>query len=121
MDTEQFFRLVPIRHFEWKTEQETQNVIILRPRYTSRLGKQFLLPFFKDPFFKIKLDKLGSIVWKNCDGEHTVGEIYNILLQEFKDEEDLEKRLLIFLRQLAREKFITLMQKVSEDDSARQE
>ncbi len=106
--------LYPIRLFEWETDEETQNIIVLRPKFTSKLAKKIILPFYGQKFFKIKFDALGSMVWKLADGEHTVGQILKAMEEKFTDEEDLANRLSKFIYQLVREKFIQLLQRVED-------
>jgi hypothetical protein len=50
--------------------------------------------------FTASLDKIGSFVWKQCDGRHTVKEILYNLEKEFPGEENLEQRLILFLNQM---------------------
>ncbi len=121
MRTLNFQQLIPVRLFEWEIDEKTQNVIVKRPKFTSYLGKKIVLPFFGQKYFKIKLDPMGSIVWKYADGEHTIKEILEFLETTFNDEEDLPKRLTMFIHQLVREKFIQLLQKVIEDESTQPE
>jgi hypothetical protein len=115
-----FYQLIPIRLFEWEVDEKTQNVIVIRPKFTSKWGKKILLPLLGKQNFRIKLDPLGSIVWKHCDGEHTIRDILELLQTNFPDEEDLPKRLTMFIHQLVREKFIQLLQKVSKEASTPQ-
>ncbi len=121
MDKPDLLELYPVRLFEWETNPESDRIIVIRPKFTSSLGQKILLPFFGQKYFKIKLDPLGSLVWKLCDGEHTVGDILHELQNTFRDEEDLPKRLTIFIHQLVREKFIQLLQKVSEEEVSQKE
>jgi hypothetical protein len=46
------------------------------------------------------MDKMGSIVWKQCDGKNTVQDILDVLKEEFGDEEKLDQRLILFLQQM---------------------
>ncbi|MHB2148882.1 PqqD family protein [Calditrichota bacterium LG25] len=117
MEDNVFFQLIPVRQFEWKIEEESQRVIILRPKYISKWAQKLTKPFTGESFFKIKLDALGSQVWQYCDGAHSVEEILHILQKKFPEEEDLDKRFVLFIKQLYREKFINLLQKVVEEDS----
>lgn len=110
--------LIPVRLFEWETDNETKNVIVIRPKFTSKWGKKLLLPLFGRKYFRIKLDALGSKVWILADGEHTVGDILKVLEEEFNEEPDITKRLTIFVHQLVREKFIQLLQRVKEDEQS---
>ncbi len=112
MEDEIYLQLYPLRQFEWKEDTDENRVVIIRPKVVSNWAKKFLKPFFKDATFKIKLDAIGSVVWRNCDGTKTVAEILQILEQNFPDEKELQKRLLMFVRQLTRDKFIILLEKV---------
>lgn len=63
----------------------------------------------KNPYFRIKLDEIGSAVWEMCDGEKTVREIGECLHQRFKDKiEPVYDRLAVFLQTLERNRFIVL-------------
>jgi len=46
------------------------------------------------------MDKLGSLVWKNCDGRKTVKDILNLLEKEFPDEKNIDQRLFLFIQQM---------------------
>jgi hypothetical protein len=54
------------------------------------------------------MDKYGSIVWKNCDGNKSVKEILKIMEKEFPNEENLNQRLILFLRQMNSLRYINL-------------
>lgn len=104
--------IIPIRRFEWEEDQKTGRIIILRPKFESAFCKKYLLPFFKHKFFKINLDELGTIVWKNCDGKNSVEDIKNAIQKRFnQDVEEIDERLKKFILQLHREKFVILLQK----------
>ncbi len=118
MEKPDLMELIPVRLFEWENDPQTDRVIIVRPKFTSSLAKKIILPFYGQKFFKIKLDALGSLVWRMCDGEHTVGEILKALQEQFTDEEDLTRRLTLFIHQLVREKFIQLLQRVDQSNAS---
>jgi hypothetical protein len=46
------------------------------------------------------LDKIGSIVWQNCDGVKTVEDILEIIKKNFPKEENIDQRLFMFLQQM---------------------
>ena len=54
----------------------------------------------RDNIFKANLDKLGSIIWKQCEGTKTVKEILDVVTKEFSDEKNIDQRLFLFLQQL---------------------
>ncbi len=84
---------------DWKEDKEGI-VKLTVPKFKSSLGKSFCKFIKKDNYFKASFDRLGSIVWKNCDGNRTVKEILEILKKEFPDEKDIDNRLYLFLQQM---------------------
>jgi hypothetical protein len=46
------------------------------------------------------MDKLGSIVWTQCDGDKSVKDILVVVTKEFPGEKDIDQRLFLFLQQL---------------------
>ncbi|MBO7289035.1 MAG: PqqD family protein [Clostridia bacterium] len=63
--------------------------------------------FHRPSVSHIKLDTYGSFVWKNINGQNTVGDIADIIKNEFgKDIEPLYNRLIEYMRILHNNKFI---------------
>lgn len=64
--------------------------------------------FFKRPAVsKIDLDKYGSEAWKAVDGNKTVNEIVDTMVQAFPNEEgNMQERTCQFLMILSRHKYI---------------
>ena len=85
--------------FEWSTNAEGL-VEIKVPKFKSNFGKSFCRIIRKDGMFTANMDKLGSLVWKNCDGKKTVKQILEILKKEFPKEENIDQRLFLFLQQM---------------------
>jgi hypothetical protein len=75
-------------------------VVITVPKFTSNLGKSFCKVLKRDNTFKANLDKLGSSIWKQCEGTKTVKEILEVITKEFPDEKNIDQRLFLFLQQL---------------------
>jgi hypothetical protein len=75
-------------------------VLVNVPKFTSGFGKKFVKVMKRDNVFTAHLDKLGSSVWKQCDGTVTVKEILDKVTVEFPDEKDIDQRLFLFLQQL---------------------
>jgi hypothetical protein len=46
------------------------------------------------------MDKLGSIVWKHCDGKNTLKDILKVLDKEFPKEKNIDQRLFLFIQQM---------------------
>ena len=97
---DEFLRYVPTRaEYEWSTNKEGL-VEIKVPKFTGNFGKSFCNVIKKDNMFNAKMDKIGSTVWKNCDGKKSVKDILKILKKELSKEENINQRLILFLQQM---------------------
>ena len=97
---DEFLRYVPVRQgYEWFVNDKGL-VQIKIPKFTGSFGKSFCRIIKKDNEFSANMDKIGSIVWKNCDGKKTVKDILDILKKEFPKEKDIDQRLFLFLQQM---------------------
>lgn len=98
--------LIPVRNINWKEEDGL--IVLLKPKFKHSLFKKYILPRLKNPYFKVKLDSVGSFIWKHCDGSLTVKEIARGLKDKFGDKiEPLYDRLVLFLQSLEKNHFIT--------------
>ena len=77
------------------------------PRFgASRIGKLIERLTNSKPL-KIRLDKVGTFMWKLCDGNHTVKVIGEKMQQTFGDEiEPVYDRLALFFQQMERGRMI---------------
>lgn len=83
------------------------NYILLKTKYRHPWMVKHVLPRLKSPHYKIKLDEVGSFIWKHCDGERTVQEIGEKLKENFGDNvEPLYDRLGLFFQNLEKNKLI---------------
>ena len=97
---EEFLNFIPKRlDFEWNTNGEGL-VRIKVPKFNSNFGKSFCKVIKKDDTFTANLDKLGSLIWKSCDGKNSVKKILEKVKKEFPKEENLDQRLFLFLQQM---------------------
>ena len=97
---EQFLSFIPSKEeLEWNVNEEDL-VEIYVPKFKSNLGKSLCKLIRKDEKLVAKMDKIGSVVWKNCNGKRTVKDIFNILKKKFPKEENLDQRLFLFLSQM---------------------
>lgn len=97
---EEILQFKPVRaEYEWSTNTEGL-VEIKVPKFQSNFGKSFCKIIKKEDTFTANMDKIGSIVWKNCDGKKSVKDILKILKKEFPKEENIDQRLFLFLRQM---------------------
>ena len=98
--TEEFLHYRPRRaDFEWSTNVEGL-VEIKVPKFESNFGKSFCKVIRKENMFTANMDKLGSLVWKNCDGKNTVKQILKIVKKEFPEEKNIDQRLFSFIQQM---------------------
>ncbi len=105
---DEFLRYTPKREdYEWKINTEGFVEIII-PKFKGNLGKSLCKIVRKDDNFIAKMDKIGTIVWKNCDGKKTVKHILEILQKKYPDDEDINQRLYLFLQQMNSLNYITL-------------
>lgn len=107
--TQQLMSCIPFQNVNWDTHTETGLIRIIKPKFKSNWAKSLFNPFVKGENFIIKLDELGTEVWKNCNGKNTIEEIGIILGRKFgSDIEPIYDRLNKFTMQLLRSKFIRL-------------
>jgi hypothetical protein len=85
--------------FEWFTDDEGL-VGIKVPKFNSNFGKHFCKLIKKENVFIANMDKLGSLVWINCNEKNTVKQILEILKKEFPDEDKIDQRLFLFIQQM---------------------
>lgn len=104
---EEFLQYKPQRlGFEWTTGEDGL-VQVMVPKFTSKVGKKFVKIMRRDNIFTAHFDKLGSSVWKQCDGTVTVKQILDVVRMEFPDEKEIDQRLFLFLQQLRSLHYIT--------------
>jgi len=99
--------LKPIRAFEFVIQDEGK-VTLLIPKFRGKVLGKYLQPYIKRKFFKVKLDTLGSFVWKQCDGKSSVNEIANKLRKQFGDKaEPADERVAKFVQHLYKSDCVT--------------
>lgn len=95
--------VVPVRMADW--EERGGRVILIRPH--PRVP-WYLLPLewlrYLLAVRRIRLDAVGSAVWRACDGRHTVADISPGIRDTFgADAEPVEQRVGLLIRRLRRE------------------
>ena len=98
----------PARAVDHETDDETDAVILLQPRFRWRWVQKLFAPTPQQRFVRIHLDALGSWVWRRLDGHSPLRSLLSDLAQAFPDEPDATRRLLLFVRQLAGNGLITI-------------
>ena len=97
---EEFLQYRPKRlDFEWSTNADGF-VVLKVPKFKGNFGKSFCKVIRKDDTFTASMDKIGTLIWKNCDGRQTVKQILEKLKKEFPNEENIDQRLFLFLQQM---------------------
>jgi len=98
--------LVPERTVQSETGEDGL-VTVLGPRFRTSLMKKLIGSRLKSPYFRIKLDDVGSTVWENIDGVRNIGEIAGILRDRFGERiEPCNDRLAMFFTQLEMSRYI---------------
>lgn len=94
------------RRLAWK-EAEDGRAVVLRPRLgEGRLGKWLESLLGLTPY-RIRLDEIGTLVWRNCDGKTSAREIAIQLQGKFGEKvEPAEERLQHFITQMNRSRMI---------------
>lgn len=98
--------LIPEQKVKFE-ELDNGKITLLKPKFKNKFLVKYFQPNIKQPNYKIKLDRFGSFVWKQCDGKNTVEQIGNLLKEKFHDEiEPVYDRLAIFIQSMASNGFI---------------
>jgi len=98
--------LIPVKNIEWQRNEEG-HIVLLKPKIKNPFLAKHLLPRFTNPFFRIKLDAVGSFIWELCDGHLTVKELGRKLKDKFGNKvEPLFDRLALFFHDLEKNHFI---------------
>lgn len=105
-DAERFWAARPYRRLEWR-ESDDGCCIVLRPRLgEGRIGRWFG-PWLPDPYYRIRLDNVGTFIWKACDGETPLTVIAERMRERFGSEIDpAEERLSRFVQTMIRSRLI---------------
>jgi len=98
--------LIPEKNIDWNKNEEGL-IVLLKPKFKNPFLAKHVLPRLKNPYYRIKLDAVGSFIWELCDGHSTVKELSRRLKDKFKDKvEPLYDRLGLFLQNLEKNHFI---------------
>jgi hypothetical protein len=82
-------------------------MIVFRPRFgEGKLGRWLESLLGLSPY-RIRLDDIGTLVWKSCDGRISAQEIADKMRDQFGDRvEPAEDRLQDFITQMSRSRMI---------------
>ena len=98
----------PRRLLEWREDHAGQ-AVLLRPKLgRSRLAR-WCSKHLQNPYYRIRLDDIGTLVWKSCDGSTTLTSILQSMREHFgPGVEPAEERLWRFLQTMRRSRLIEL-------------
>lgn len=100
--------LRPKRNAEWETTEEGK-VVVLVPKFSNPYLVKWILPHLSKPYFRIKLDDVGSAIWQQLDGSTPMSSIAEKLKEQFGAAvEPVESRINHFLNQLERGNLVTI-------------
>lgn len=101
-----FWNACPRRRLDWR-ELDDGRCVVLRPRLgEGRIGR-WLASKVGDPCYRIRLDDVGSFIWKTCDGETPLTRVAGRLRDEFGARvEPAEERLARFVQSMLRSRMI---------------
>lgn len=99
--------LTPIKLYSEEVESD-ELVTVIIPKFKNKLAVKIISPKLKSDHFRIKLDKFGSAVWLDINGNIKVEQIIKDLKKKFGDElQDAEDRITKFIFQLYSQGFIS--------------
>ena len=99
--------LTPIKLFAEEVDKENLVTVIV-PKFKNTFAKKYIVPKLKSADFRINLEKFGSAVWMNIDGNKKVQEIIQIVSEKFGDEiQPSVERVSKFIFQLYEQKLIS--------------
>ncbi len=96
---EEWLQLIPVAdcQHEWVEDK----IVLLIPRAKNPILKFFVSFLNSKPYFRLKLDEVGSFVWQQIDGHRTIDAICRALEQEFNNRVDpADERTVEFFKRL---------------------
>ena len=100
--------VTPSRTLEWR-EGEDGRCVLLRPKFGRSSVGRWLASRVAEPHYRIRLDEIGTFVWKACDGETSLASIADRMREEFGPRaEPADQRLAIFVRKMLRSRMLAL-------------
>jgi hypothetical protein len=100
--------LMPRQLVPWEAD-ENGTVVVLLPKFQNAFLVRWLVPRLRVPNIRIKLDAIGSYVWKLCDGKTTVAEIAERMAGDFGESATAaHERIRTFLLTLEKSDLVNL-------------
>ena len=107
-DSERLRQVCPQRRLDWR-EGDDGRCVVLRPTFGASRAGRWLAARLGNPCYRIRLDDVGTFVWKACDGRTPLHEIAAGLRAEFGARvEPADERLAQFVRTMLRSRMIEM-------------
>ena len=108
MNAVEFWNALPSRRFDWSQDDDGRSVV-LRPKLGEGRVGRWLAAYLGDPYYRIRLDELGTFVWKACDGQTPLTVIAERMRDEFGDRvEPTRERLGRFVQKMLQGRMIAV-------------
>ena len=107
-EAKRFWSACPRRRLDWR-QTDDGRCVVLRPKLGEGRAGCWLAARLGDPHYRIRLDDVGTFIWRACDGATPLDEIAARLRAEFGARvEPAEERLGRFVQTLARSRMIEM-------------
>ena len=91
---------VPVRCVDCETRDDGQTTL-LRPKFVRGPLARWVQPRLRKPFYRVRLDEIGTCVWGLINGTRTVGEIAGEVERQFGERwRPSHERVSLFMREL---------------------
>ena len=102
-----FARVQPRRRLEW--HEQDGRCVLLRPRLGSSRVARWVAGLGGDAYYRIRLDEVGTLVWKACDGYTSLADIVGRMRERFGDRvQPADQRLSRFVRTMLKGRMIAI-------------
>lgn len=111
----------PVRNEQWLAwEADAKGLVtVTHQKDLHRWERWLMKKVGGSPVIHRKLDEPGSIIWRLCDGEHTVADICSVMDQKYKEDmEPVLTRVIRFLEMLLERNLISLERSLAATDRA---
>lgn len=111
---QQWSDVIVERKVEWEDGPESRAVLLI-PKFRKWPLAKLLQPRLKRPHVRVKLDDIGSFVWRHFDKGTPFSKIAQAMREHFGEKaEPAEDRLKKFLLTLRNNKFVELFEPAAE-------
>ncbi len=110
MENNSYLHIVPKRNADHEEDDEGR-CVLLRPKHLTGVLAKLLQPKLPKKYSRIRLDDIGTTVWKLVDGDLTVGQIADLLHEQMGDRvEPRYERVSTFVHSLHGNGLLTLFE-----------